>query len=170
MEPAKAGRTLDEREDGVEMAKTYKVGSGTRVANVPFKLMARLGLGADYRHILSVRGRKTGKIYSVPVDVMSDGDDRWLVAPYGEVGWVRNARAAREVTLARGGHRETVRVEELSAEECTPVLRKYLTEVSVTRPYFDVTPSSSDQEFAAEAPKHPAFRILSPNAGKGRHS
>ena len=152
------------------MAKTYKVGSGTRVANVPFKLMARLGLGADYRHILSVRGRRTRKVYSVPVDVMSDGDGRWLVAPYGVVGWVRNARAAREVTLARGGHRETVRVEELSAEECAPVLRKYLREVPVTRPYFDVTPDSSDQEFTAEAAKHPVFRVLPPNAGNGRDS
>ncbi len=147
------------------MAKTYKVGSGTRVANVPFKLMTRLGLGAGYRRILSVRGRRTGKVYSVPVDVMTDGDGRWLVAPYGEVGWVRNARAAGEVTLARGGHRETVRVEELSAEERAPVLRKYLTEVPVTRPYFDVTPSSSDQEFTAEAPKHPVFRILPTERG-----
>ena len=110
------------------------------MVNVLFKLMTRLGLGADYRHILSVRGRRTRKVYSVPVDVMSDGDGRWLVAPYGVVGWVRNARAAREVTLARGRRREAVQVEELSTEECTPVLRKYLTEVSVARPYFDVIP------------------------------
>ena len=61
MELTKAGRMLDEREGGVEMAKTYKVGSWTRVVNVRFKLMTRLGLGADHRHTLSVRGRGPGR-------------------------------------------------------------------------------------------------------------
>ncbi len=59
---------------------------------------------------------------------------------------------------------------QLGIEECAPVLRRYLTEVPVTRPYFDVTPDSSDQEFTAEAPRHPVFRVLPPNAGEGGHS
>ncbi len=76
------------------------------------------------------------------------------------VNWVRNARAAGEVTLSRGGRTERVRVSELSPEASAPVLREYLSEVRVTRPYFDVTVDSTDPEFAAEAPRHPVFEIL----------
>lgn len=42
------------------MAKTYRVGARTRLMNLPFKLMARLGVGARFRCILTVRGRSTG--------------------------------------------------------------------------------------------------------------
>jgi hypothetical protein len=90
--------------------------------------------------------------------VENDGQ-RWLVAPYGEVGWVKNARAACEVILTRGRRSETVKVVELPADEAAPVLKQYLTHIPVVRPFFDVTPRSSLQDFAAEAPRHPVFRI-----------
>jgi hypothetical protein len=41
-----------------------------------------------------------------------------------------------------------------------PVLRQYLWEVPVTRPYFDLTDESSDGQFAIEAARHPVFRIV----------
>jgi hypothetical protein len=63
------------------MAKRYRVGFGARIINEMFSAMTRLGLGASYRHIVGVRGRKTGRMYSTPVDVMEQGGDRWLVAP-----------------------------------------------------------------------------------------
>lgn len=141
------------------MAKVYRTGLGTRLVNIPYWLMTRLGMGDESRHILSVRGRKSGKVYSTPVDVMVEGGRRWLVAPYGVMSWVRNARAAGEVSLSRGGRAETVRVVELGPEESVPVLRKYLAEVPITRAYFDVTLASSDEDFGREAPLHPVFRI-----------
>jgi hypothetical protein len=75
------------------------------------------------------------------------------------VNWVRNARAAGEVSLSRGGRTEHVRVSELSPDASAPVLRQYISEVRVTRPYFDVTVDSTDQEFAAVAPRHPVFEV-----------
>ena len=141
------------------MARTYRVNAMERAINAVFRLLTRLGLGAKYRYILTVRGRKTGKEYSTPVDVMERDGRRFLVAPYGVVSWVRNARAAGEVTLSRGGRTERVRVSELSPQASAPVLRQYISEVRVTRPYFDVTPGSTDQAFAAEAPRHPVFEI-----------
>jgi deazaflavin-dependent oxidoreductase (nitroreductase family) len=131
-----------------------------RAINGLFRLLTRLGLGAKYRHILTVRGRKTGKVYSTPVDVVENGGRRFLVAPYGVVSWVRNARAAGEVSLSRGGRTERLGVSELSPEASAPVLRQYISEVRVTRPYFDVTLDSTDEEFAAEAPRHPVFEAL----------
>ncbi len=52
--------------------------------------------------LLRVRGRKTGLPRTTPVSLIEHEGRRWLVAPYGEVGWVRNARAAGEAELLRG--------------------------------------------------------------------
>jgi deazaflavin-dependent oxidoreductase (nitroreductase family) len=143
------------------MAKTYRIGRGTRLVNAHFQTMTRLGLGASYRHILTVPGRKTGRLHSTPVDVMRVGGERWLVAGYGPAGWVRNARAAGEVTLSRGRHSRRFEIEETDAATAVPVLRKYMTEIRVTRAYFDASPDSADEQVAAELPRHPVFRLVS---------
>jgi len=90
--------------------------------------------------MLTVRGRKSGQLHSTPVTLVED-EERWLVAPYGDVGWVQNARSAGEVTLSRAGRGETLRIDEVAPEEAAPVLRDYLKRVSVARPYFDVNPT-----------------------------
>ncbi|MEU4797951.1 nitroreductase/quinone reductase family protein [Streptomyces sp. NPDC023327] len=142
------------------MAKTYRMSAGTRVINRVFHTMTRLGIGKGYRYNLTVRGRKTGRSYSTPVDVMASGDERWLVAAYGVSEWVRNARAAGQVGLSRGGRSRTHGVVELDARESVPVLRQYWREVPVTRAYFEVSAESSDEEFAAAAARHPVFRLV----------
>lgn len=72
------------------MAKTYHLGASRRLVNAVMSPLARLGLAGRHTYILTVRGRKTGRAYSTPVILIEDSE-RWLVAPYGEVGWVRNA-------------------------------------------------------------------------------
>jgi hypothetical protein len=79
-------------------------------------------------------------MYSIPVTLVEEDGRRWLVAPYGEVNWVRNARAAGRVMLSRGRHTEIVRIVELGAQEGAPVLKRYVTEVPITRPFRDVGP------------------------------
>jgi len=142
------------------MAKTYRRHLGTRLINWWFRTLTKLGIGASYRHILTVRGRKTGRLHSTPVDVIEVGEDRWLVAGYGPANWVLNTRASGEITLSRAGRSETYKVEEAGAEEAIPVLRKYIAEIRVTRPYFDATPSSSDEALAAELSRHAVFRLM----------
>lgn len=140
------------------MAEPYRLTASRRAANALIKLLTRVGLGGRHTYLLTVRGRKTGRDYSTPVTLIEDGE-RWLVAPYGEVGWVRNARAAGEVRLSRAGRSETLRVEEVAPAQAAPVLREYLTRVPIVRPFFDVTPDSPLEEFEAEAPRHPVFRL-----------
>lgn len=84
---------------------------------------------------------------------------RWLVAPYGERNWVKNARAAGRVELRRGRRRDRLVVEEVDAGQAVPVLREYYRRFRVTRPFFDVTLDSSLEEWVAEAPRHPVFRL-----------
>ena len=141
------------------MAKAYRVGIGTRAINWTFRKLSELGLGAIYRHVLTVPGRKTGKLYSTPVDVMEHGGSRWLVAGYGPSSWVFNARAAGEVTLTRGGHSERLAVYGVDPAEAVPVLRQYMTKVKVTRRYFDANPSSTDEAVASELSRHPVLRL-----------
>ena len=141
------------------MTKTYTLGIGGRSVNALFGTLTRLGLGAKYRHILTVRGRKTGKPRSTPVDVMEVDGDLWLVAPYGEVNWVRNVRSAGAVDLARGRSSEHYGIEEASPEQSIPVIREYIRRVPVTRSYWACDADAPDDEVAAQIPAHPVFRL-----------
>jgi len=144
------------------MAATYRLSGWRRAVNWLVRVLLSMGLGPPRTYLLTVRGRKSGQPRSTPVTLVIEGDRRWLVAPYGAVGWVRNARAAGTVTLRRGHRSEVVRIVEIGPEESAPVLRRYVREVPVTRPFFDVTTHSPLDAFQAEAPRHPVFRILSP--------
>ena len=84
------------------MAKARGRGVAVRVVDRAYRLLTRFGRGASYRHLLSVRGRRSGRVYTTPVDVMELEGRRWLVAAYGPGSWVKNARAAGEVVLSRG--------------------------------------------------------------------
>ncbi len=141
------------------MASTYRLTPGRRAANRLVRLLLALGLMPGPTYLLTVPGRRTGRPLSTPVTLVEEGGDRWLVAPYGDVAWVRSARAAGQVTLTRGRRTETVPLRELSSGEAAPVLQRYVTRVPITRPYFDVTPASPLAAFEAEALRHPVFHL-----------
>src|SRR5207253_6928782 len=77
-----------------------------RVFNRIYGLLVGLGLGFSYNYLLEVRGRKSGRTYSTPIDLLELNGKRYLVAPRGRTQWVRNAEAAGEVTLKKGRTRE----------------------------------------------------------------
>lgn len=141
------------------MAATYRLSPGRRAANRLVRLLLKLGLMPGPTYLLTVPGRRSGRPLSTPVTLVEEADARWLVAPYGDVAWVRNARAAGQVTLSRGRHAEIVPIRELSAADAAPVLQRYVTRVPITRPYFDATPDSPLAAFEAEAPRHPVFAV-----------
>ena len=141
------------------MAATYRLTPGRRAANRVVRLLLKLGVMPGPTYLLTVVGRRTGRPLSTPVTLVEEGGDRWLVAPYGDVAWVRSARAAGQITLTRGRRTETVPLRELSSGEAAPVLQRYVTRVPITRPYFDVTPASPLAAFEAEAPRHPVFHL-----------
>jgi deazaflavin-dependent oxidoreductase (nitroreductase family) len=132
---------------------------GRRAANRVVRLLIRLGLMPGPTYLLTVPGRRTGRPLSTPVTLVVDGTSRWLVAPYGDVAWVRNTRAAGRITLSRAGRSEMLAVRELDPTEAAPVLQRYVTRVPITRPYFDAQPDSPLAAFIAEAPRHPVFAL-----------
>src|SRR5437764_11172194 len=79
-----------------------KPSAGERIFNRIFGYLVGLGLGLRHNYLLQVRGRKTGKVYSTPIDLLELGGKRFLVAPRGRTQWVRNAEVAGVVRLKKG--------------------------------------------------------------------
>jgi deazaflavin-dependent oxidoreductase (nitroreductase family) len=100
-------------------------------ANKVFIGMSRLGLsfGGESPVVLTVPGRKSGTPRSTPVTPMTVDGKRYVVGGFPGADWVRNVRAASEVTLSRGRKHERVRMVELSADEAKPLLRVWPSEV-----------------------------------------
>ena len=140
-------------------ARPYRKSLWRRALNALVRPLARLGLTGPRTHLLTVRGRVSGKPWSTPVSIVRVGEERWLVAPSGDRNWVKNARAAGSVELRRGRRRERLAVAELSAEDAVPVLRRYYELGRLTRPLFDVGLESTDEEWRSEAPRHPVFHL-----------
>ena len=139
--------------------KPYRKSVWRRVLNALVRPLARLGLTGPRTHLLTVPGRKSGRLWSTPVSIVEEGSERWLVAPHGDRNWVKNARAAGWVELRRGRRRERLAVVEVPAEDAVPILRRYYELARVTRPFFDVGLESTDAEWRSEAPRHPVFHL-----------
>lgn len=135
--------------------------AGERVFNRIVGALVRLGLGPRHMVLLEVRGRKTGRVYATPVDVLVLGGRRYLVAPRGHTAWVRNAVASGTVTLRKGRRREECRVRALAADEKPAVLKAYLEafRVAVQR-YFTVKAGAPESAFGPLADRYPAFEVL----------
>ncbi len=123
--------------------------------------LTRLGISVWGSRILAVRGRKTQQWRTTPVNLLTEGGQRYLVAPRGNTQWVRNIRVAGAGELRVGRRTEPIRVVELADGEKAPVLRAYLKrwrmEVGV---FFEgVGPRATDDELLAIAPSHPVFRL-----------
>ena len=141
------------------MAATFKIDTARRVADGIAKSVLSVGMAPKGYYLLTTIGRRSGKPRSTPVVLVEEGNKRWLVAPFGAVGWVHNAKAAGKVTLTRNGKSETLAIREVTPQQAAPVLRKYVVNVAVTRPYFDVGTDSSEEAYMAEASKHPVFEL-----------
>jgi hypothetical protein len=144
------------------MAKVFEKSFFFRMGVGFMSRSIRLGLAPKGAHLLSVADPESGDLRSTPVTVIETDGTRWLVAPYGETRWVRNARAAGWVELRRGRRRERLQIAEVGGEEGGPVLREYVQQVAMVRPYFDAEPDAPAEAFAAELPRHPVFRIVGP--------
>ena len=110
-------------------------------------------------HLLMTRGRITGRPRTCPVVPIQHDGRTWLVAPYGVVDWVRNARAAGRVDLRHGRVTRRYGIREASSDEAGPVLTRYVAIATRTRSEFKATKDSPLGDFAAEASRHPVFEL-----------
>lgn len=132
-----------------------------KIFNRVFGFLVGLGLGFSYNYLLQVRGRKSGKLYSTPIDLLEYKGKQFLVAPRGRTQWVRNAEAAGEVTLKKGSSLRQFRLRPLFDTEKPEILKAYLdTFRREVQRYFPVAAGSPVEAFAAIAASYPAFELL----------
>jgi deazaflavin-dependent oxidoreductase (nitroreductase family) len=132
-----------------------------KVVNPMIALLTRLGISFWGSRVLAVRGRTTGEIRTVPVNVLTLDGERYLVAPRGVTQWVRNIRAAGTGELRVGRRREAITVDELADTEKPDVLRAYLRRWKwEVGQFFDgLGPDATDEALLAAAPGYPVFRL-----------
>ncbi|WP_329068881.1 nitroreductase family deazaflavin-dependent oxidoreductase [Amycolatopsis sp. NBC_01480] len=137
-------------------------GLATRMSNKLVQQLTKLGVSVWGSRVLMVRGRKSGEVREVPVNLLPFEGKQFLVAPRGETQWVRNLRVAGEGQLRVGNRVQAFTYRELPDDEKPAVLRPYLKrwkfEVGV---FFDgVDADAPEAKLRDIAPGYPVFEIL----------
>jgi deazaflavin-dependent oxidoreductase (nitroreductase family) len=135
-------------------------GAVARVLNTVQAKLAGHGIGPSRVVTLDIRGRKTGRIISMPVVVADYDGGRYLVSMFGNNStWVRNVRAAGGDAVIRHRTREAVHLHELPAGQRPPILKRYLELAPGARPHIPVDRTAPLSEFERIAADYPVFRI-----------
>ena len=123
--------------------------------------MVGLGIAPGYMRLLEVRGRKSGKLFTTPVNLLELNGRRILVAARGETAWARNARAAGRVTLRRGAKSESLKVLELVDADKPELIKAFVDRfASQVQRFFDVKAGSPAADFRAVCSRTPVFELV----------
>jgi hypothetical protein len=144
------------------MPTRYEEPNGVaRAANTLVRWLAEAGISIVGTRALRMRGRKTGQVRSVVVNILTVGDVDYLVSPRGNTQWARNVRVAGAVDVGPSWRRRTLRATEVLDPAKPELLKRYL-----DRWYWEVkghvaglTPDSSADQLAAAAPSIPVFAL-----------
>jgi len=139
--------------------RRYERGRWYKVENTIMSALTRAGL-IPHTYLLTTTGKASGQPRSNPVTIVDDDQHRWLVAPYGPVPWVRNARAAGEVRLTRRARTRRFTLREVPLAEAGPVLKRYIAIAPATRDFFTADRNAPVDAFTAEAGRHPVFELF----------
>lgn len=142
------------------MAKTNRLPRFATAGNRIITFLLRRGVKIGTMRLLTVRGRKSGLPRTTPVALVERDGQRWLIAAYGEVDWVRNLRAAGEATFTRGRYTEAITAVEIPAKEAAPILKRSLAGApAMIKKLYDVAPTAPLEDFEREVVHHPIFQI-----------
>jgi deazaflavin-dependent oxidoreductase (nitroreductase family) len=149
-----------------------------RLINPLARRMISAGLPTGAPNVLlTTRGRRSGKIRTVPLGLLELDGRRYVQASYGETGWVANVRSDSKATLTYpDGRRIPVRAEELAADEAAVILARALERYRRSRllgvllgPRFrppvgvflslGLRIDDTREEYAADARRHPLFEL-----------
>jgi hypothetical protein len=142
-------------------SKSRKLPLGLKPANRVVMALQRLGLAVGPMRLLSLPGRKSGRMRTTPVSPLTMDGRTYLIEVFDGADWVKNARAAGWGILARGRKQERVALVELSVEERASVLRELPDKepqgARFLRQRYRV--SNDPEAFAALAPRCAMFRV-----------
>lgn len=137
------------------------------ILNPLMALFVRLGVDLGPKMaLITVRGRRTGRPLTTPITLFEADGHRYLFGTFGNTDWVRNARAAGELTLTRGRRHEAVDVLQLSHADAAAVLRHCLARYArnpamapMLRTFYGIGGNVSMADFDDIARQHPGFEL-----------
>jgi deazaflavin-dependent oxidoreductase (nitroreductase family) len=140
-------------------------GRTARTANALIRWLAELGVSIAGTRALQVRGRKTGKVRGVVVNVLTVDGTEYLVSPRGNTQWVRNVRAAGVVDVGPRWHRRRRAATEVADAAKPDLLKRYLNKWywEVKGHIAGLTPDSGDDELRSAATSIPVFALTDPS-------
>ena len=131
-----------------------------RAFNRTFGFLVGLGLGFRYSYLLEVRGRKSGRLFSTPINLLELNEKSFLVAPRGRTQWVKNAEAAGAITLKRGRTRLKFRLIPVPDSQKPEILKAYLDRFAfAVQKFFPIPAASPVDAFKAIAANYPVFEL-----------
>jgi hypothetical protein len=77
---------------------------GQRLFNRIFGFLIGLGIGFPYNYLLQVRGRRTGQIYSTPINLLELNQKKYLVARVDGHNGCATPKPLENLILKRAGH------------------------------------------------------------------
>jgi deazaflavin-dependent oxidoreductase (nitroreductase family) len=109
---------MSDRIEQVAMVPSARPPRWVRFFSPVLKFLLVAGVPLGFNELVTIRGRKSGLPHTTALAIIAVEGRRWVWAPWGEVQWVRNLRAAGRATIAVRG-----RTEEVSATELDPTQR-----------------------------------------------
>jgi hypothetical protein len=135
-----------------------------KVINKGWAIIHSSGIYPNHLVTLEVMGRRSGKLISLPLALITMNGERYLVSMLGEeANWVRNVKAAGGRARLRHGRIEEVFLEEVDVPQRAAIIKAYLQIAPGARPHIPVDKDAPITEFEKIAAKYPVFRI---NSGK----
>jgi deazaflavin-dependent oxidoreductase (nitroreductase family) len=90
------------------------------------KALVTAGVPLGYNGLIAIRGRKSGQPRTAAVAILPTQGRRWVWAPWGEVHWVLNLRAAGRATITVRHRSEEVTATELNEAQRREFFRDVL--------------------------------------------
>ena len=119
----------------VMTAKTARVPLQVKLFSPILKFLLAAGVPLGLNRLVTIRGRKSGLPRTTPIAVIEASGRRFVWAPWGDVHWVRNLRAAGRATIANRGRNEEVRATELDPTERVVFFRDVMGPVARSIPF-----------------------------------
>jgi deazaflavin-dependent oxidoreductase (nitroreductase family) len=127
-------RQMSDRIEEVAMTQRTHLPRRVRFFSPILKFLLVAGVPLGPNGLVTIRGRKSGLPRTTPLAIVEVGGRRWVWAPWGEVQWVRNLRAAGRATIAVRGRKEEVSATELDSTQRVGFFRDVLGPLARGRP------------------------------------
>jgi deazaflavin-dependent oxidoreductase (nitroreductase family) len=99
------------------------------------KFLLAAGVPLGLNGLITVRGRMSGLPRTAAVAIINVTGRRWIWAPWGEVHWVQNLRAAGRATITVRRREEEVTATELDATQRVAFFRDVLAPLARSIPF-----------------------------------